>query len=87
MYGPASGTYDKYTNFCKEVFNFAERRTNAVLMGDWNILLEDTICSKPIDDQHKGRARQVQHLFENWIDPHNILKADLKGTIGAPMNI
>ena len=79
VYGPARGTYDEYTNFCKDVFNFAER-TNAVLMGDWNVLLDDSMCSKPINDQHKGRARRVQQWFENWIDAHNILKADLNFT-------
>ena len=33
VYGLASRTYDEYTKFCKDVFNFAERRTNVVLMG------------------------------------------------------
>ena len=28
VYGQAKGTYDEYTNFCKEVFNFPERICN-----------------------------------------------------------
>ena len=55
-------------------------------MGDGNSLMDDSMCSHPRDDHHRRRAREVQHLFENWIDIHTIIKPDYNFTFGTVNN-
>ena len=82
MYGPAYHSSTDYIHFCESIFKYTDTHTDAVLMGDWNSLMDDSMCSRPRADHHRKRAGEVQRLFENWIDIHTIIKPDYNFTYG-----
>ena len=86
VYVPAYQLSTDYFKFCESVFKYTGTHTDAVLMGDWNSLMDDSMCSHPRDDHHRRRAREVQHLFENWIDIHTIIKPDYNFTFSIVNN-
>ena len=74
VYGSAYRSSTDYINFCDSIFKYTDTHVDTVLIGDWNSLMEDSMCSHPRDDHHKNCARQVKRLCENWIDVHTIIK-------------
>ena len=64
IYGPVSGKSEIYINFCKKHFDSTNRNDNCILLGDWNLLLNNSMCSKEISEYHKRKPREVGHHFE-----------------------
>ena len=52
VYGPAYKSSTDYINFCESIFKYTDTHTDAVLMGDWNSLMDDSMCSRPRNDHH-----------------------------------
>ena len=86
VYGPAYHSPTDYIKFCESIFKYTDTHTDAVLMGDWNSLMDDSMCSRPRNDQHRKCAGEVQRLFENWIHIHTIIKSDYNFTYGNVNN-
>ena len=80
VYGPVKGAMDPYINFCKDLFNSTDKNDHCLLLGDWNLLLNDSMCSKQIHEQHRRKSREVGHHFKEWIDIHDIIKQNFNFT-------
>ena len=50
VYGPVRSAMDSYINFCTDLFNSTIKDDHYLLLGDWNLLLNDSICSKQIHE-------------------------------------
>ena len=79
-YGP---TNDNYADFITQYFNNVNKLDNTILLGDWNILLRDDMANKDRSNWHKKKSKHIGHLFNNWIDIHDIIQTDLKFTYTA----
>ena len=47
--------------------------------GVFNLTYPFVVCTmpgKPVHNQHRRRARYMEHLIEKWIDVHTIIKTD-----------
>ena len=78
-YGPPSNT-DEYIHFATKHFGKIKRIENAILIGDWNLLLKGDICNKERNRNHKCKTKLIGHYFDNWIDIHNIIPTQLQYT-------
>ena len=78
-YGPPSNT-DEYIHFATKYFGKIKRIENAILIGDWNLLLKDDMCNKERNGNHKRKTKLIGHYFDNWIDIHNIIPTQLQYT-------
>ena len=74
VYGPVKSAMDPCINFCSDLFNSTNKNDHCLLLGDWNLLLNDSMCSKQIHEQHRRKSREVGHHFKEWIDIHDIIK-------------
>ena len=78
-YGPPSNTQE-YTQFATKYFEKIKKLDNAILIGDWNLLLTNEMCNKERNGYHKQKTRLIGHYFEKWIDVHQIILTQLQYT-------
>ena len=78
-YGPGSNTQE-YTQFATKYFDKIKKLDNAILIGDWNLLLTNEMCNKERNGYHKQKTRLIGHYFEKWIDVHQIIPTQLQYT-------
>ena len=83
IYGPASSTVKHKQEFCEHLFKKLEQMRNCILIGDWNILLKEEMSNRGLNKYHKETSKRVSHLFENWIEIHDIIRTKLNYTFNA----
>ena len=79
IYGPATNTEEKVP-FCDTLFEIVKNIKNCILIGDWNILLNENMCNLGLNANHKQTSNEVNHHFSHWIEVHNLTNTDLKYT-------
>ena len=79
-YGP---TNDNYAEFITQYFNKVNKLNNTILLGDYNILLRDDMANRDRSKRYIKNSKHIGHLFNNWIDVHDIIQTDLKYTYTA----
>ena len=73
-------TAHEYEKFSENYFKYARRTRDSLLIGDWNILLNENMCNREVSALHKQKTRLLGHYFSDWIDIHGIIDTDLKYT-------
>ena len=79
-YGPANSCTQIYQNFSDEYFNRVKSLEKPYLIGDWNILLKENMCSQIRPRQHVHKSNRVAHHFANYCDIHEHLETKLNYT-------
>ena len=79
-YGPARNCAQTYQKFSEEYFNRIKTLEKHYLIGDWNILLKDNMCSQIRSRNHIYKSIRVAQHFENYCDIHEHLETKLNYT-------
>ncbi len=79
IYGPPKG-FQEYKDFVEELFKNINNYRNVIMIGDWNCMLNEEMCNKGLNDEHKRKAKHLKHHWEDWIDVHDNLKQNIKYT-------
>ena len=67
-YAPPSDV-NKYVQFATKYFNAVRNIDNSILIGDWNLLLTDSMCNKKRNKQHKKNPKANRTLLQE-LDRH-----------------
>ena len=79
IYGPPKGC-DEMKEFCEELFKEIQHIKDTIMIGDWNNMTHDNMCSKNLNHEHKQKANAIGHYFTEYTDIHTLATNNIRYT-------